>query len=216
MAMEDRTAPSISVGDGSAIEGSAIAFTVSLNAASSSTITVAYSTADGTAVAGTNYSAASGTVTFTPGQTSQSVSVSTISGSLTQPAQTFTLNLSNPAGDTVFDGQGSGTIFDSDQPATPPANMASCWAGDVDGTDRVGTNTGTLCTGVGIVPGEVSNAFSFDGSNYVSANTVGLPTGNNDRTLEMWDYINAFGSGETFFAGYGAERFLTPSVRGEQ
>jgi hypothetical protein len=130
--------------------------------------------------------------------------VATINDSVAESSETFTLNLSNPVGDTILNGQGVGTIYDNDGPVALPANLVSWWTGDVDGTDRAGSNNGTLSGGVGIVPGEVANAYSFDTTNYVSANTAGVPTGNADRTLEMWVYINAFGSGETFFAGYGA------------
>src|SRR6185369_1739205 len=50
-------------------------FTVSLSSASSNTVTVNYATADTTAVAGVDYVATSGTLTFTPGQTSRTLSV---------------------------------------------------------------------------------------------------------------------------------------------
>ena len=51
------------------------AFTVSLNSASSSPVTVSYSTADGTAMAGRHYTASSDTLTFAPGQTTRTIIV---------------------------------------------------------------------------------------------------------------------------------------------
>ena len=64
---------SVSVNDGSA--GTTAIFTVTLSQASTKTVTVKYATANGTAVAGTDYKATSGTLTFSPGTLAQSISV---------------------------------------------------------------------------------------------------------------------------------------------
>jgi hypothetical protein len=86
----------------------------------------------------------------------------------------------------------------------PPAGIVSWWAGDGNATDLVGSNSGTLNNGVTFHQGEVADGFNFNGSDYVSAGTTGLPTGKSDRTLELWVNVNAFTpAGETFFAGYG-------------
>jgi hypothetical protein len=50
---------------------------------------------------------------------------------------------------------------------TPPAGLADWWTGDGTGAtapDIAGTNPGTLNGGVSYAPGEVGNAFAFDGS----------------------------------------------------
>lgn len=72
--------PAISIADASAVtEGNigtrAATFTVTLSAASTQTITVAYTTGDISATAGSDYLAASGTLTFAPGQTSKTITV---------------------------------------------------------------------------------------------------------------------------------------------
>src|SRR5262249_32451598 len=72
------------------------AFTVSLDATSTSPVTVDYSTANGTALAGTNYTATSGTVTIPAGLTSQTILVQTLDDGTVNPNKTFTVNLSNP------------------------------------------------------------------------------------------------------------------------
>jgi hypothetical protein len=93
-------------------------FTVTNTTASTLPLTVNYATANGTAVAGTNYTAATnGTLTFAPGWTTATIDVPILdSGSQTSPL-TFTLNLSNPEGGTLSQSQATGTIAPSDQAA---------------------------------------------------------------------------------------------------
>ncbi|HVK08634.1 MAG TPA: LamG-like jellyroll fold domain-containing protein, partial [Gemmataceae bacterium] len=177
---------------------------VQLSSPSATTVAVNYTTTDGTATAGSDYTAASGTVTFAPGQTVKTVVVPTLDDAAAEANETFTVTLSNSVGATITDGTGVGTILDDDSPVVPPSNLVSWWTGDEYGTDHVGPNGGTLTAGVAIAPGKVGNGFSFTGSNYVAANSSSLPTGNSNRTMEMWVKVNAFGSGESFFAGYGA------------
>jgi sugar lactone lactonase YvrE len=93
-------------------------FTESLSTAFAMPVKVNYTTADGTALAGTNYTATSGALTFAPGVTSETIRVPILdSGSQTVPL-TFTVNLSNPLAATISNGQGDGTILPSDTPAT--------------------------------------------------------------------------------------------------
>jgi hypothetical protein len=110
-------APSLSVADVSTSVGSTsgkAVFTVTLSAASKNTITALYSTADGTAKAGMDYTAASGAIFFLPGQTSTTITVPlaamTAAG---QAGKTFQLNLSLPANATLSRGVATGTIVDS-------------------------------------------------------------------------------------------------------
>ncbi|WP_048860126.1 cellulose binding domain-containing protein, partial [Acidisphaera rubrifaciens] len=103
--------PTLGVSDPSVNEAASgshdAVFTVSLSAASTQPVTVAYATADGTAHAGTDYTAESGTLTFAPGTTTQQVSVPTQPGAA--GTETFTLALSNPSGATIATGTGTGT-----------------------------------------------------------------------------------------------------------
>jgi sugar lactone lactonase YvrE len=89
-------------------------FTVTNTTPSTLPLTVNYATADGTAIAGTNYTATSGTLTFAPGWTTATIAVPTLdSGSQTAPL-TFALNLSSPVGGSLARGQATGTIAPSD------------------------------------------------------------------------------------------------------
>lgn len=95
-------------------------FQVKLSAASSGTVTVKYATANGTAIAGTNYQAASGTLTFAPGETTKTVSIVIPSQNLSA-SKTFNLLLSTPTGATLADASGVGTIQLAGSPTPTPA-----------------------------------------------------------------------------------------------
>ena len=92
------------------------AFTVTLSAASSTPVTVAYATSNGTATAGGDYVAASGTITFAPGETSKTIAIVVNGDATAETAETFTVTLSSPSGATLVDGSGAGTI--ADRPAS--------------------------------------------------------------------------------------------------
>ena len=104
--------PSLRVNDITATETSGIArFTVSLSAPSLKTVTVNYATANGTATQWNDYYPASGTLTFSPGQTSMTVSTTVVNDWWTYDGpETFSLNLSVPVNATIADGTGIATI----------------------------------------------------------------------------------------------------------
>ena len=107
----------ISVGDASVVEGDAgatLVVTVSLSLPSTADVTVAYNTVDGTALAGSDYTAASGTLTFAPGTTSQEVSVEIISDLARETVEEFLVVLSTPAGGELLDPEATASILDDD------------------------------------------------------------------------------------------------------
>ena len=121
------TLPTLSVTDASVMEGNSgtqdLAFTVSLSAASTTPVTVAYATANGTATAGSDYTAATGTLTFAAGQTSQVVHVKVTGDTTYEANETLTLALSNASGATVAHGTATGTILNDD--ASPSVSISN-------------------------------------------------------------------------------------------
>jgi hypothetical protein len=120
-------APTISINDVQVIEGNSgnipATFTVSLSAPASSTVTVNWATAPGTAAEGTDYLAGSGTLTFAPGVTTQTISVQVNGDTAVEPNETCYVNLSNSTGAAVLDGQGLGTISNDDQAPAPTISI---------------------------------------------------------------------------------------------
>ena len=93
----------LAVSDVTVTEGAdaAAVFTVTLTGPAGGPVTVDVATADGTAKAGSDYAAVSQKLTFDVGETSKTVSVPIVNDSVSEPAETFTLNLSNASGAVV-------------------------------------------------------------------------------------------------------------------
>jgi hypothetical protein len=86
-------------------------FTISLDQAASAAVTIDYATADGTAIAGQDYTATTGSVTFQPGQTTATVSVPVLYDANSTAGETFFLNLSTTDTSVVIaGGQAQATI----------------------------------------------------------------------------------------------------------
>ena len=77
---------------------------------SASTVSVSYTTANGSAVAGTDYTTTSSTLTFAPGQTAQTISVPIIDRTTTAASRSFSVTLSSPTNAVITDGTGVVTI----------------------------------------------------------------------------------------------------------
>jgi hypothetical protein len=87
---------------------------VTLSNGSSQAITVSYRTIDGTALANSDYTATSGTLTFQPGETSRTISVSIKGDRKREANETVSVLFSNAVGATIDDGVASVTILNDD------------------------------------------------------------------------------------------------------
>jgi uncharacterized delta-60 repeat protein/uncharacterized repeat protein (TIGR01451 family) len=80
------------------------------------TVQVSYATTNGTALAGTNYTATSGTLTFNPGETNKSVIIPLLHDPRATSNITFTVSLSNPSAGTqlMFPNSASVVLLDAE------------------------------------------------------------------------------------------------------
>ncbi len=109
----DDDRPSFSVDDVTVNEAAGtLTFTVTKTGATALASSVDYATADGTAIAGADYTAASGTLNFLAGETSKTVSIAITNDNLFELSEAFNLNLSNASNAVIADGTGIGTIKD--------------------------------------------------------------------------------------------------------
>jgi uncharacterized repeat protein (TIGR01451 family) len=115
---DDDNPPTISVDDITVTEGDGgskvLNLGIKLSITSGLVVKVDYATADGTAVAGSDYTAASGTVTFNPGEQEKFVTIVLTADKADEPDETFFVNLSNPQNATIADGQSQITIINDD------------------------------------------------------------------------------------------------------
>ena len=141
--------PLIRASDASAPEGGTVDFMLSLSAESGKQVTVQYETAGGsaqsrtlaraqraaaseTAESGTDFTPASGTVVFSPGTTSQTVSVQTVDDAEDEENEIITLTLSNATNAALAPGNttATGTIADDDGASTLSVSDVSATEGD--------------------------------------------------------------------------------------
>ena len=111
--------PALRVADVGHVEGdsgtTAYDFVVSLSRASTQVVSVDYATVDGSAtVADSDYQFATDSVSFTPGQTSRTVTVLVNGDTRVEPDESFTLHLANAINASLADADGTGTIQNDD------------------------------------------------------------------------------------------------------
>ncbi len=126
----DDATPTIAINNVTKLEGNsgttAFTFTVSLSGPSGTAISVAYATANGTATAGTDYTAApaGAKLYFNPGQTSKTVTVNVTGDTAVETNETFFVNLSGASGAAISDSQGLGTIVNDDTSGLPKLTIS--------------------------------------------------------------------------------------------
>jgi large repetitive protein len=108
----DDALPSLSINNVSVTEGNSsttsATFTVTLSAPSGQTVSVNFATADDSAIQPGDYATTSGSVSFTPGQTTRTITVP-VNGDLTvEPIESFFVNLSFATNATISDNPGPG------------------------------------------------------------------------------------------------------------
>lgn len=140
---DDDAEPTITINDVAQKEptfSGGFSFRLSLSAPSAKPISLRYSTADGTALAGKDYYADSRTASIQPGSTFVDIGTSIIGDSMFEADETFFINLSDPTNAVISDNQGKGTILNDD-----PIPTVSFFAnGAIEGDAGVATRTITL------------------------------------------------------------------------
>jgi Calx-beta domain/RTX calcium-binding nonapeptide repeat (4 copies) len=123
--------PALSVADVSQPEGnsaSPLSLTVQLAKATPLKVTVSYATADGSATAGSDYTATSGQLTFAPGETSKTVDVPILGDTAVEADETFTLNLTGAVNAVLGRASATATLVNDDVPKAKPGH----WHGIVN------------------------------------------------------------------------------------
>ncbi len=103
--------PRVGIGSAYNFGVSNFTFDVSLQAAYDQPVTVRFSTADGTALAGRDYAATSGTITFAPGEVTKTITVVALDPTLA-PDKHFFVHLSDPTANAAVSGGAAFGFFD--------------------------------------------------------------------------------------------------------
>ena len=187
-------------------------FVVNLSNTSTSTVTVDYSTADGTATAGTDYQATSGTLTFAPGVTSLSVPVTILANAATTGNSTILLNLSNPTNATLMTTSASGTITygtgtgtTTDVTLTPKGEEGPFFQDFSSATlNRSDVTTGTTRTTVlnGVPLNLTLNVYAVSGSTVTPLTDARVDFWSADAAGVYSDEASEGTSNETYLRGY--------------
>jgi uncharacterized repeat protein (TIGR02543 family) len=188
---DDVQIPTLSINDVSKAEGNSgtsnMVFTVTLSAVSASNVSVNYATANGTAVAGSDYTLTTGTLNIPAGQTTGTISVPIIGDTTYEPNETFSVNLSSPTNATINDGTGIGTITNDDV-LTMSINDVSLAEGNSGVTNFVFTITlnGASSSPV-TVDYATANGTAVAGPDYnsIASATLTLNPGETSKTITI-------------------------------
>jgi aryl-phospho-beta-D-glucosidase BglC (GH1 family) len=187
--------------------GTPLTFTVTLSAASATPVTVAYTTVDGTAKSGLDYTLAAGLLIFPAGVTSETITVQVLSDAALTTSRTFSVVLSAPAGATIAQGTGLGTI----QPAAPAAGGSPVGAPNATVTTAVTADWGNAfnenvtITNTGTQP-FTNWTLEFDlplGIMTLWSGTIVVHTGNHYVVVPVW-YNQTIAPGQSITLGFTA------------
>ena len=178
--VNDEGLPTLSIADVALAEGNSgtsnAVFTVTMSGPGLQETRVAWTTADGTAAAGTDYVAGSGTLVIAAGATSGTITVAVTGDAATESAETFTVNLSNPVNAAIARAQATATINNDDG---TPGLVAAYNFNETSGAtviDSSGNNlTGTISGATRTAAGHAGQALTFDGVNdWVTVNDTAV------------------------------------------
>jgi hypothetical protein len=153
--------------------GGTVTLTATRSGGSAGAVSAQYATADGTATSGSDYTAASGVLNWADGESgNKTVTISVTNDTVIEPAETFTVTLSNPAGATLGT-PAAVTVTINDDDVAAPGTIA--WA---TATASVSESGGTVtltatraggAAGVASVQYATANGTATAGSDYAAA-----------------------------------------------
>ncbi len=190
--IQDNEQPTLSISDVSQAEGnngtSAFTFTVTSSNAIANDVSVNYVTANGTAIAGSDYQTTSGLLTITKGQTSNTITVNVSGDTAHEPDETFFVNLSNPSNAIIAKAQGIGTIINDDNAGAPSLQFsASNYNVQEDLTaltitvTRSGDSSGSASVNYASVDGTATQKGDFE----LALGTLNFAPGDTSRTFQV-------------------------------
>ena len=162
--------------------------TVTRTGGSAGAVSVDYATSDGSATAGSDYTAASGTLEFAAGQVANTFAVPILDDLLAESDETINLALSSPTGGAALGLVTSAvlSIVDNDSAGTVQFSSATYSANEGGGSATITvTRTGGAAGGVS-VDYATSDGTATDGSDYTAASgTLTFGPGQTSQTFTV-------------------------------
>ncbi|MEY2508152.1 MAG: hypothetical protein QOH01_2481 [Verrucomicrobiota bacterium] len=153
----------------------------------STTISASYTTSNGSATAGFDYTAASGTVVFGPGETLKTISVTVLDDNLIENSENFFVTLTGATNASITGSPATVTIADDDSPTATIGFSKPSY--DVDEGAGFVTLTITRSGGLGfaaVVHYETSDQSAVAGKNYVaSSGNVTFAPGETSKNINV-------------------------------
>ncbi|MET0552613.1 MAG: Calx-beta domain-containing protein [Vicinamibacteria bacterium] len=173
----ERFVPTLAIGAVSVPEGNfgqaSAVLPVTLSGAAGQTVTVSFATAPGTAAAGTDYVPASGALTFPPGTTARSVSVSVLGDLMREGNEAFAVSLASPVNATLGAASAQATIVDDDPVPTVTAEGCAVAEGNAGNVPCVGGVSLSNPNSQNVIVNWTTNAGSATpGTDYVATGGV--------------------------------------------
>ncbi|NQV69649.1 MAG: DUF4347 domain-containing protein [Pseudohongiella sp.] len=188
---DNEAAPTLSISDASGAEGSGtLTFTVTRSGSTGGTTTVDYATANGTALAGSDYTAKSGSLTFAPGETSKTISVSITADTVSEDSEAFTVGLSNIAdasssSESITDNSGTGTIS-ADKNLAPVLSVSDITVGEDAGNAVLTVTRSGGTAGITAVQYATQDGSAKAGSDYTAVSgTLTFAAGETSKTISV-------------------------------
>jgi hypothetical protein len=210
--------PQLTVTDVAVTEGNSgttnATFTVTLSAAAASDVTVQYATVGGTATSGTDFTATSGTLTFTPGQTTKTITVPVAGDTTYEVGEDFFVALSSATNAGIADRVAGGTIQNDDAQPTISIGDVSQVEGDSGTTSFVFTVTLSNPSWQTItVDFATADGSATAGSDYEAASgTLTFLPGETTKTIVVTVYGDTVAEGGG--PGFGAAMADGPTLPG--
>ena len=188
--LDDDPLPKISVIDISVGESSNSAtLSVSLDAPSGRDVSVAFATADGSAIKEVDYLEVSGTLNFAAGETQKTITVYPIDDRINEADETFTLELTNPVNAEISTQTVSVTILDND-PLPSIQTISDQVVNEADGVLVIDLKLDSISASDAVISYQTQNASAQAGADYIAASgniTIPADSASTNLTIELVD-----------------------------
>jgi hypothetical protein len=187
----DDADPTVSVANAAVVEGdtgtTTLSLPVTLSGPSGREVDVDYATSDGTATAGSDYTATSGTLVFNAGETSHQIDITVSGDFLDEGDETITVTLTAPFNADLGTDVATGTITNDDGGPKLSLLDASVTEGNTGTTPLTFTVTMTPAALVDVtVDYATADGTATAGSDYVAASgTLTIPAGQTSGSITV-------------------------------